>query len=331
MPQEKRTEGSFRHIYLVRMTKEVHNVGMNETQDLTGELLKSVSRSFYLTIYWLPTAMRPGVALGYMLARATDSVADTSTASPACRDRVLREMDRAIAGEADSLQIRHLTQELAHEMASAQHSSAEQALLTRFGDCLEALKSFPEDQRRAIRKVLRTIIEGQLWDISYFLEKTEVEDDAATELYTYKVAGCVGEFWTELGSITMGADFCSEDKRELMIQAAIRYGKGLQIINILRDVDEDAARGRSYLHAGASVQKWLNRADYFMNDGLDYCKRLRHWRLRFASALPALIGKKTLALLRKARPGEGKVKIPRRSVYCCMLHALWLSLAGRGA
>jgi len=304
---------------------------MNEARDLTGELLKAVSRSFYLTIYWLPTAMRPGVALGYMLARATDSVADTSTASPACRNRVLREMGQAIAGEADDQQIQELIHELGHEMAAAQHSPTEKVLLSRFGDCLKALSTFPEDQRCAIRKVLRTIIEGQLWDISHFQGNTEVENDAATDLYTYKVAGCVGEFWTELGSLTMGTDFCSKDKLDLMLQAGIRYGKGLQIINILRDVAEDAARGRSYLHAGASVQKWLNRADYYMNDGLDYCRRLRHWRLRFASALPALIGKKTLVLLRKARPGEGKVKISRRAVYLCMLHALWLSLAGRAA
>ena len=33
-------------------------------------LLKSVSRSFYLSMAWLPPAMRHSVALGYMLARA---------------------------------------------------------------------------------------------------------------------------------------------------------------------------------------------------------------------------------------------------------------------
>ena len=31
-------------------------------------LLKSVSRSFYLSMVWLPPAMRRGIALGYMLA-----------------------------------------------------------------------------------------------------------------------------------------------------------------------------------------------------------------------------------------------------------------------
>ena len=61
-------------------------------------LLKAVSRSFYLSMVWLPPAMRRGIALGYMLARATDSVADTSTADAARRVEVLRQMGRAIAG-----------------------------------------------------------------------------------------------------------------------------------------------------------------------------------------------------------------------------------------
>ena len=55
-------------------------------------LLKAVSRSFYLSMVWLPPVMRRGIALGYMLARATDSVADTSTADTARRVEVLQQM-----------------------------------------------------------------------------------------------------------------------------------------------------------------------------------------------------------------------------------------------
>ncbi len=301
---------------------------MKRGMDLTGELLKAVSRSFYLTIYWLPAAMRSGVALGYMLARATDSVADTSTAAPEQREAVLRAMGRAIAGEASEEEQQSLLRTLAGEMAEAQSNPAERTLLQRFGDCLRALDTFSPEQCACIRKVLHTIIEGQQWDITYFQTHSSVTSDEQTKRYTYQVAGCVGEFWTELGLAAMGAEFCDPEKRELMLQAGIRYGQGLQLINILRDRSEDAARGRSYLCSDAS--KWLNRADYYMNDGIDYCRRLRGFRLRFASMLPALIGKKTIALLRRATPDCGKVKIPRRAVYGCMLKALVLSSLGSG-
>ncbi len=297
--------------------------------DLTGELLKAVSRSFYLTIYWLPAEMRPGVALGYMLARATDSVADTSTAAPERRAEVLQAMGRAIAGSAAADEVAVLAATLAGEMAAAQTNPAEATLLQRFGDCLAALESFPPEQQACIRKVLATIIEGQLWDITYFQQHDSVQSDDDTVLYTYRVAGCVGEFWTELGYAALGARFCDPALRELMEQAGVRYGRGLQLINILRDRSEDLERGRSYLCS--APEKWLNRAAYYMNDGLDYCRRLRGFRLRFAAMLPALIGLKTIALLRRARPEDGRVKIPRRAVYACMLQAVWLSLVAQAS
>ena len=41
-------------------------------------ILKSVSRSFYLTIKFLPRPLREPVSLAYLLARATDTMADTA-------------------------------------------------------------------------------------------------------------------------------------------------------------------------------------------------------------------------------------------------------------
>lgn len=326
---KSRLSGLFYGFFLVSWRNLVHNAGMMRGRDLTGELLKAVSRSFYLTIYWLPAAMRPGVALGYMLARATDSVADTSAAASEQREKVLQDMGRAIAGELPLEDLEELLRVLGGEMADAQHNPAERTLLKRFGDCLAALHTFPSEQLLCIRKVLHTIIQGQLWDITYFRDHASVERDEETFLYTYQVAGCVGEFWTELGYAAMGESFCAPERRNDMLQAGVRYGRGLQLINILRDRAEDAARGRSYLSPCSEERLWLNRADYYMNDGVDYCLRLRRFRLRFAGMLPALIGKKTIALLRRARPEEGKVKIPRRAVYGCMLKAVWLSMTAR--
>ena len=57
-------------------------------------LLSAVSRSFYLSMRFLPREMRPGVAVGYLLARATDTVADAVDMD--CRERLalLRMMGR---------------------------------------------------------------------------------------------------------------------------------------------------------------------------------------------------------------------------------------------
>ena len=281
-------------------------------------LLKSVSRSFYLSMAWLPPAMRHSVALGYMLARATDSVADTSRADVQERADVLRRMARAVAGEENP---DALCDTLARRMAPAQDNPAEATLLRRFAEFLQELEATPEAESALIRRVLATIVEGQLWDLTYFTpDCTAVADDAMTDLYAHRVAGCVGEFWTRLGRAAMGDAFCPAARTEIMCAAAVRYGKGLQLVNILRDMQEDAARGRSYLCSAPAV--WIERAERYLADGIDYSRRLGGFRLRFAAMLPALIGRKTLRLIR-TRQGTERVKIPRRAVYACMLHAAW--------
>ena len=45
--------------------------------DLTTALLRRVSRSFYLSLTVLPAAVRPTIGLAYLLARASDTIADT--------------------------------------------------------------------------------------------------------------------------------------------------------------------------------------------------------------------------------------------------------------
>lgn len=287
------------------------------------DLLKSVSRTFYLSMVWLPQEMRPAISLGYLLARATDSVADSSSADVEQRLKVLREMEHAVAGELSESASRELLETLAGGMAEAQTNPAERRLLQRFGECLQMAEALPDAQLRLIRKVLHTIVEGQVWDLTYFTpERPAVETDDMTRQYTYWVAGCVGEFWTELGYETLGARFCLPEQRELMNRAGIRFGQGLQLINILRDIREDAARGRAYLCSDEWV--WQNRAERYLNDGLSYASRLGGFRLRFTVMLPALLGLRTLELIR-VRKNQARVKIPRRMVYGSMLKAAWLS------
>jgi farnesyl-diphosphate farnesyltransferase len=62
-----------------------------------------------------------------------------------------------------------------------------------------------------------------------------------------------------------------------------------------------------------------------MLEGLHYSCALRSWRLRLASALPALIGTRTLALLRQAGPTAwlDHVKVPRHEINALIWRLLW--------
>src|SRR5947209_2603298 len=52
----------------------------NNFKELGGPLLASVSRSFYLSIRLLPRDVRAPIGLAYLLARASDTIADSADA-----------------------------------------------------------------------------------------------------------------------------------------------------------------------------------------------------------------------------------------------------------
>src|SRR5438067_1444672 len=66
---------------------------------LLTDLLKQVSRSFYLTLRVLPGAIRPQISLAYLLARASDTIADTALVPAATRLEALRALRQNILGE----------------------------------------------------------------------------------------------------------------------------------------------------------------------------------------------------------------------------------------
>src|SRR3954447_8010560 len=78
-------------------------VGMSVSRDrqqLRGELLRSVSRSFYLSLRVLPEPLRDPLSLAYLLARATDTIADTPEPPVALRMEALGQLAAAIQGTA---------------------------------------------------------------------------------------------------------------------------------------------------------------------------------------------------------------------------------------
>src|SRR5258707_12918089 len=70
------------------------------TRRLQTSILRSVSRSFYLSIRFLPAQLREPIALTYLLARTTDTVADTTRISRSVRTETLKMLSDGIQGKA---------------------------------------------------------------------------------------------------------------------------------------------------------------------------------------------------------------------------------------
>ncbi|MGL5017036.1 MAG: phytoene/squalene synthase family protein, partial [Luteolibacter sp.] len=221
----------------------------------------------------------------------------------------------------------------------------ERLLLESSQAILNWLRILPKGEAVLVREVLEIIIGGQELDLQRFAHATRdhpvaLKDDAELEDYAWRVAGSVGAFWTKLGFLTLGGDFSKSTEAELLGQG-IAYGKGLQLVNILRDVAEDLAAGRCYLPVAdprdlaeilACHAVWLDRAERWLDKGEMYAATLRPRMLFAATVLPARLARKTLMPLRGATWVElqRKNRIPRSAVYGSMVRALLRSPVSGG-
>src|SRR5215470_13447407 len=97
---------------------------------LQTTVLRSVSRSFYLSIRFLPRQLREPIALAYLLARTTDTVADTSQVSVTVRMETLKLLSDTIQGTAS----RDLVADLTASFVSLQENTSERQLLEALPD-----------------------------------------------------------------------------------------------------------------------------------------------------------------------------------------------------
>ena len=312
-------------------------------------LLRGVSRSFYVSIRLLPAPLRRPIAVAYLLARAADTLADTADL-PAGERRAHLE---TWAGAVDGRVPPGAAAGISDSFAPLQQDPKERDLILALPQCLAWLDELAPADREDVRVVLRHITRGQALDIERFAEGPPPRAlDSAEQLneYTYLVAGCVGEFWTDLcfRYLRAFATLPQEKMREL----GRAFGMALQLVNILRDAGADLAAGRCYFPADelAAIgvapqdilkdparfevvwQRWHAQAQQGLDLGMRYADAVNGRRVRAASAMPALLAARTLALMRSAGPQRlrHKVKVPRSEVRAVMAR-LAFTLAGRAA
>jgi len=287
-------------------------------QTLLRTLLKSVSRSFYLTLAVVPNDVRAQVGVAYLLARAADTVADTDLIE---RPRRLHYLSRFREWILEPATHREAVREVQTALLDSGTDSAERALLSQLEECGALLESLTPEDQTLIRWVLDILTQGMQKDLTDFPGEsagtlTALKTMADLDQYTYNAAGCVGEFWTRLmcahRAALRGWDI------EGMAQIGVRFGKGLQYTNVLRDIPADLRRGRCYIPiellgtAGlkpadlldpAALQKFTSVRDRLLRIALEHLDQgwlytmaipRSELRLRLACAWPILFAMMTL-------------------------------------
>lgn len=314
-------------------------------QELLRDLLKQVSRLFYTTLVVVPADVRDQVSLAYLFARAADTIADTELID---RPRRLDLLGQLKAQFVNDQLIWTQIQEIQQAVAPIQQDSAERILLERLEDCFKLFQTFSPDDRRRIQRLMSTLTQGMEMDLVVF-HGTTAEDLTVLKTlddldrYTYYVAGCVGEFWTDLMCAHRTA--LASWKVQEMSEVGVRFGKGLQLTNIVKDIAHDLQRGRCYVPApmlaeagltGRDLLDQRNRARFqpvlsklvrmaveHLDQGWLYAMAVPRYetRLRLSCMWPILSAGESLKLVMNSpdllNPAV-KVKIPRSQVYQIM-------------
>ncbi|KAJ3193033.1 hypothetical protein HK101_005553 [Irineochytrium annulatum] len=228
-----------------------------------SNLIRNGSRTFNLASILFPTAVREDVHALYAFCRVADDLVDRPFRSPArdTRAHALAVLDR------------FLTSCYGDHQTSLDWDEVERSVRIECGldsgkvetEVLPSLRRFARlIPRRVPERCARELLEALRWDV----EARRVTDEASLIRYCQLAAGSVGEamVWllvgrdavidgaSEDGSMLFGKDGGCGAINADMIQRARDMGVALQLVNMARDVGEDAGTlGRIYAPEG-----WLD-------------------------------------------------------------------------
>lgn len=272
-------------------------------------LLRVHARTMDLSLRLLPRSLREPLGLAYLLARASDTIADSGSMPREERIARLERIHGALGAEqAGPL----LTGEIPEGL-----SPAERGLIDSLPGLFALLGECPD--REELVALWREILEGQLFDLRRFTPGSAPLDHAELEHYCDLVAGSVGRCWTEL--IARHAPGTLLAPAHGLLPLASYYGKGLQLLNILRDREADQAIGRHYV-VEAEVPRQLELTREWLAAGKLYLRAVAPSRILMATALPLDLAMATLPLIASAPQGT-RAKLTRsavrRTLVACVL------------
>ena len=132
----------------------------------------------------------------------------------------------------------------------------------------------------------------------------------------------------------------SEEKQDIFFEKGIRFGKALQMINILRDIPEDLRFGRCYIPKQELTKHglvpedllnpeninafrplydgYLDLTNEHLDEAIEYIKMIpeTQFRLKASCMLPVLIGQRTVSLLREGNilDSTDRIKVTRDEI-----------------
>jgi farnesyl-diphosphate farnesyltransferase len=313
------------------------------------EILPRVSRTFALSIRFLPGNLGRTVGVAYLICRIADTVEDDGVASVEFKTAALDALLRAFEGPAEVAAFQ--------DAASWVAGDAHHVELVRRSDLVFAVfRSLPDHSRDRVRHWVSEMVRGMKKFVVLYPRGIRIQTLEEYREYCYYVAGTVGNLLTDLWH-EYAPSIGAAKYRELGTRS-VAFGEALQTVNILKDIAWDAEHENSiYIPAQslkehgsshqtllspmhetsnhAAIRGFIDLAWHDLDEALEYTLAIprRAFAIRAFCILPLLFAYASLRDLSRSRlmlrPG-GTVKISRAEVRALMLVGPLLILSNAG-
>ena len=256
-------------------------------------VLKHTSRTFYIPISRLPAQLQDTIGAAYLCMRAIDEIEDHASLDNKTKAFLLHRLSWALqAGVGGDGTSSHQV-----DILFASYKRLLPEVTLRISDWLARIP---------------TGIAPRVWDatiamadrMAFWVENNwQILSEADLNSYTFSVAGSVGllicDIWTWF------------DGTQIDRLAAIRFGRGLQSVNILRNRDEDAARGVTFLPAGWTEKQMFAYARTNLELAKSSIAAISREAFQGLVEIPLALAEATLAALENGQPKLTRSQVMR--------------------
>ncbi len=302
---------------------------IGDPREFAAFMLGKTSRTFALNIQVLPIGLRRQVLLAYLFCRMADTLEDDNELQESAKISLLQMFRGLFPPAADrDARLEAFRASLPPEWAASERW--DRLLVYHCRWILPQLSEFPAG---VIDAIARCVDEMSLGMIDFTRKQADTRSGQVLiatvedlDRYCYYVAGTVGNLLCEL--FTLHSPLIGKRRAKALRALSVSFGLGLQLTNILKDIQEDRSRNVSFIPrsllenerlTGRVMAKLIAKTRTHLEDALEYSCLLPRMepRLRLFCLWPLFMAAENLVLMGanlNGYQGDSKLKITRRQV-----------------
>jgi farnesyl-diphosphate farnesyltransferase len=244
---------------MVQIALENNPLDQREVERFCQDILPKVSRTFALSIRFLPGQLGRAVLCGYLIARIADTIEDDPKTSITAKSALLDQLVLCFEDADVSDRFPQLTQSVSGDPAHLE-------LLHQTHQVFALYRTLTEASQQTLQHWITEMILGMKKFVNLYPNGLRIKTLEEYKEYCYYVAGTVGYLLTDLWY--EHSPFVNRTIYQALRKTCAEFGEALQTVNILKDIAWDAEYENSIyvpqdaLEAHGSSHERLLDADY---------------------------------------------------------------------